>query len=621
MRFEKLKNENALNKAGNHNSRTRKMTNIDEEKTEKNISFGKFTGDDLGVKMIDFYKQNNITIRKNGVLGLEFVLTASPEFFRKDVKNHGEFDKEKTKNFAKAAKKWVENEFGKDNIACGNLHLDEATPHLHIIVMPLLEGKKKKRLSAKNWIDGREKLSKLQDSFFNAVKHLGLERGTKNSIAKHTDLKEYYQNVNKPIPKIDINLKEKPALQTFKTWKTEQETELKNNLFSQLKPVFDIARNAKSIQKQSKKLKETGAKFKEKTRKFDAERLREIPLEEVLEVWEFEQNAKQNWTNEAYNIRVTKQKWYNFYDSTGGYGAIDLVKKIEDCSFQQACKLLSNRFGEQKIEDSFIASEQQKIKETVRENFKKKMKKTPEFIEPSRNGDNEKIKKYLCEQRKIDESLIQECIDEGIIYANNRCGNTNVVFKNKSKNIAEIRGINSKYKGLYQHSIKKNLGFEIGFKKSSKIVLVESAIDALSYYELHKKDKKMAHIISLAGENKNYDYVNSLIASNNEACEVILAFDNDDAGKAMAKTWEANLTALRVHRDVPDGKDWNDDLIKLKAAIAAGTAEKDHYTYSTAHIYKNESRPSFLKAEDYIEIDEDGDKPLTIYDMGFEPNY
>jgi hypothetical protein len=89
----------------------------------------------------------------------------------------------------------------------------------------------------------------------------------------------------------------------------------------------------------------------------------------------------------------------------------------------------------------------------------------------------------------------------------------------------------------------------------------------------------------------------------------------------MAKTWEANLTALRVHRDVPDGKDWNDDLIKLKAAIAAGTAEKDHYTYSTAHIYKNESRPSFLKAEDYIEIDEDGDKPLTIYDMGFEPNY
>jgi hypothetical protein len=593
MRFEKLKSENALNKAGNHNSRTRKMDNIDKEKIEKNVSFGQFTGDDLGVKMIDFYKQNNITIRKNGVLGLEFVLTASPEFFRKDVENHGEFDKEKTKNFAKAAKKWVENEFGKDNIACGNLHLDEATPHLHIIVMPLLEGKKKKRLSAKNWIDGREKLSKLQDSFFNAVKHLGLERGTKNSIAKHTDLKEYYQNVNKPIPKIDINLKEKPALQTFKTWKTEQETELKNNLFSQLKPVFDIARNAKSIQKQNKKLKETGAKFKEKTRKFDAERLREIPLEEVLEVWEFEQNAKQNWTNEAYNIRVTKQKWYNFYDSTGGYGAIDLVKKIEDCSFQQACKLLSNRFGEQKIEDSFIASEQQKIKETVQKNFKQKMKKTPEFIEPARNGDNEKIKKYLCEKRKIDESFVQGCIDEGIIYANERCGNTNVVFKNKSKNIAEIRGINSKYKGLYQHSIKKNLGFEIGFTKSSKIVLVESAIDALSYYELHKNDAEMAHIISLAGENKNYDYVNGLIALNNSAGEVILAFDNDDAGNGMARAWEANLTALRVHREVPGGKDWNDDLIKSKTAIKTNTKIEA----------KNDSKDAKITVENELNFD------------------
>jgi DNA primase len=103
----------------------------------------------------------------------------------------------------------------------------------------------------------------------------------------------------------------------------------------------------------------------------------------------------------------------------------------------------------------------------------------------------------------------------------------------------------------------------------------------------------MAHIISLAGENKNYDYVNGLIALNNSAGEVILAFDNDDAGNGMARAWEANLTALRVHREVPGGKDWNDDLIKSKTAIKTNTKIEA----------KNDSKDAKITVENELNFD------------------
>jgi DNA primase len=74
---------------------------------------------------------------------------------------------------------------------------------------------------------------------------------------------------------------------------------------------------------------------------------------------------------------------------------------------------------------------------------------------------------------------------------------------------------------------------------------------------------------------------------------VILAFDNDNAGNTMARAWETNLTALCVRRDVPAGKDWNDDLIKSKTAIKTDTKIEA----------KNDSKNAKVPVENELNLD------------------
>ena len=46
-------------------------------------------------------------------------------------------DKEKSKEWIKENYKFLAKEFGKENIVRFTLHLDEKTPHLHAVTIPL----------------------------------------------------------------------------------------------------------------------------------------------------------------------------------------------------------------------------------------------------------------------------------------------------------------------------------------------------------------------------------------------------------------------------------------------------------------------------------------------------
>lgn len=120
--------------------------------------------------------------RKDAVVGIEVLMTASPEFF----KNMPDWQ---TERWADRSVDWAKEHFGKENVLSGVLHRDETTPHLHLVVFPETPEHK---LSAKNWLDGFEKLSSMQDSYAEAVKIDGLERGIKGSKAKHMDIKRWY---------------------------------------------------------------------------------------------------------------------------------------------------------------------------------------------------------------------------------------------------------------------------------------------------------------------------------------------------------------------------------------------------------------------------------------------
>lgn len=117
--------------------------------------------------------------RSNSVLALDTIYTASSEFFQ--GKTNEENDK-----FFRDCLKFHNSHFG--HIISAVVHYDETTPHLHIISVPLTQDG---RLSARDVIGNKAKMSKTQDAFFEQVgKSYGLERGI------HMDGQEKKQHIS-----------------------------------------------------------------------------------------------------------------------------------------------------------------------------------------------------------------------------------------------------------------------------------------------------------------------------------------------------------------------------------------------------------------------------------------
>lgn len=117
--------------------------------------------------------------RSNSVLALDTIYTASSEFFQ--GKTNEENDK-----FFRDCLKFHDSHFG--HIISAVVHYDETTPHLHIISVPLTQDG---RLSARDVIGNKSKMSKTQDSFFEQVgRGYGLERGI------HMDGQEKKQHIS-----------------------------------------------------------------------------------------------------------------------------------------------------------------------------------------------------------------------------------------------------------------------------------------------------------------------------------------------------------------------------------------------------------------------------------------
>lgn len=111
-------------------------------------------------------KATGAKTRSNSVLALDTIYTASPDFFQGKTNQQND-------DFFKDCLQFHQKHFG--HIISAVIHYDETTPHLHIISVPLT---KDGRLSARDVIGNKAKMSKTQDAFFEQVgRGYGLERG------------------------------------------------------------------------------------------------------------------------------------------------------------------------------------------------------------------------------------------------------------------------------------------------------------------------------------------------------------------------------------------------------------------------------------------------------------
>ena len=188
------------------------------------------------------YKQEGKKIRKDAVKYISHVLTGSHQEMKSIFK-----DAEKAKAWVRANADFIKSEYGSKNIIRLNLHLDEKTPHLHVITVPLTSDG---RLSAKEVVGNKKALQSRQDRYAAAMKPFGLKRGLKNTGIKHENAREYYKRISSVEEKTsEIQIKPVEGLFGIDKGKTIQKYE------NELKKVKKRLKSIELFKKKSQKEK------------------------------------------------------------------------------------------------------------------------------------------------------------------------------------------------------------------------------------------------------------------------------------------------------------------------------------------------------------------------------
>ncbi len=170
------------------NKDIRKESNINYSIKQCNIPYTK--------KLKQIIKENDLQgrIKETSNVACEYIITASPEFF-------DTLSPEETKRFFKTAYKFVCNfkNLGEENIISAKVHMDESTPHMHLVYVPVVHkediksGKSISKLCCSDFWKGRNSYKILQDNYYKYMARAGfnLERGNneENEHIKISDLK------------------------------------------------------------------------------------------------------------------------------------------------------------------------------------------------------------------------------------------------------------------------------------------------------------------------------------------------------------------------------------------------------------------------------------------------
>ena len=203
IRNTKYKREN-LKGIFRHNERRNRNysnNNIDKEKSYLNYS--------LKEPQYSYEKEFDRIREKYNLKGqikvvsnraCEYIITSDKEFF----KTIGE---EETKRYFETAYKFVSEykNLGEQYILSAKVHMDEQSPHMHLIFLPVVHTKDKKgndidKLACSEFWKAKDSYRQLQNAFYDYMVSNGfeLERGLpkEETGREHIDLKEYKEITN-----------------------------------------------------------------------------------------------------------------------------------------------------------------------------------------------------------------------------------------------------------------------------------------------------------------------------------------------------------------------------------------------------------------------------------------
>lgn len=207
-----------LGQIGAHNTRTKEAyksnSDIDKNKSRNNINLVPITHKDYYtsyMNLVKDYKKQHDEKQKierenrkksfqqmlddsNSVVADELLFTSDKDFFK-------DMTKDEIVKWANCCMDFVYEDIGYERwqVLNATIHLDEKTPHLHCVVVPLIKkfdkrsNKDKWTISKKHYMKDKNYLSTLQDKYHERMINNGydLDRGIKNSDNEHIDIKQY----------------------------------------------------------------------------------------------------------------------------------------------------------------------------------------------------------------------------------------------------------------------------------------------------------------------------------------------------------------------------------------------------------------------------------------------
>lgn len=563
-RLAKIKSFGNMGGSEKHTARERETLNADPDKDNIRL-IG--SPDDPNLETLVREKIGNQKYRKDAVLCDEMLLSASPAYFRPhDSSKAGEWSDQKMWDFAKATADWLKQKYG-DKCVRAELHLDEATPHIHAYIVPLDENGK---LSHKQMFGSRQKLSQLQDSFAGAVSHLGISRGVKGSKATHTKVKEYYSAVNSAPLSLELDRltprKFETASQLHQRIKEDSTiTSINHQLADRQRIVEQLRRHEEQAamrEKQKQELEERIKYLEQENFKWRqlADQLRDKTLEDVAYHLGLDSDARGRWKGQGCDIKIDGTKFYDFENARGGGGAIDLVMQVEGCIFKEAIAWLYDRFGESGMLQAATHHARKEAQQIA------KNEPVPQFTLPEPDESKwSKVQRHLTVERCLPQKWIDGLHDKGLLYADSK---QNAVFVMRSLD-NEITGANlwgtvgkdNNFRGLAKGTKRDAGWFYVNIGDSlddriEQVVLTEDPIDALSLATLScPHSSRTMYLVADSVKSMPLEFLREVPA-------VIMAQERSHFG--IEKIAQLKQLLPTVTQKVPDGLNWNSDLVQMQ---------------------------------------------------------
>lgn len=276
------------------------------------------------------------------------------------------------------------------------------------------------------------------------------------------------------------------------------------------------------------------------------------------------------WKNHD-SLTIKGNKWFRHSQNKGGY-PVDFVMEFYNKTFPEAMQML---IGEEAIEIN--------------------VEPTPkaEFRLPLRCNSNERIIKYLTEERKLPKDLVEEFIADDLIYED--AMHHNVVFVGKDINgiprYAHCRGTSDKFR---MDVVGSDKSFGFCYRgKGNELFVFEAPIDLLSHIALYPAGWREHSYLSLGGVSPKA--LERFLSERKNIESIYIATDNDEAGNnAAEKLAELIPQEISVYRFLPQAKDWNEDLINERNGlptddyVTIGVRKPKYHTKSVPMICMND---------------------------------